>query len=60
MARYALADDLANGDLEGGEQGRGAVAFIVMRHGATAALLQRPLAAAILRMLQWVPSGGFS
>ena len=38
---HALADDLAGGDVEGGEQRRGAVALVVVRHGAGAALLQR-------------------
>jgi len=41
MARHALADDAAGGDLEGGEQGRGSMALVVMRHGAAAALFQR-------------------
>jgi hypothetical protein len=41
MSRHALADHPAGGDVEGGEQGGGAVALIVVRHGPTAAFLER-------------------
>ena len=38
---HAVADDLAGGDVERGEQCRRAVALVVMRHGAGSALLDR-------------------
>jgi hypothetical protein len=41
MARHALTDYPAGGDVEGGEQGRSAMALIVMHHGVAASLLQR-------------------
>src|SRR3954468_6067304 len=39
VALHAAADDSAVEDVEGGEQRRRAVALVVMRHGASAALL---------------------
>src|SRR5262245_66565972 len=41
MARHASADDLAVQHVQRREQGRGAIALIVVRHGAGAALLHR-------------------
>jgi hypothetical protein len=41
MALHAPADDLAFEHVEGGEEGRGAVADIVVGHGAAAPLLDR-------------------
>ena len=41
MARHALTDHGAGGHVEGGEQGGGAMALVIVRHGATAALLER-------------------
>jgi hypothetical protein len=41
MALHAAADDLAFEHVEGGEEGRGAVADIVVGHGAAAPLLDR-------------------
>jgi hypothetical protein len=41
MAFHALADDLAFEDVESGEQGRGAVPFVVVGHCAGAPLLHR-------------------
>ena len=41
MALHVAADDGAVEDVEGGEQGRGAMAFVVVGHGAEAPLLQR-------------------
>ena len=40
MAPHALADDLAFEHVEGGEQGRGAMPFVVMRSGLAASRLQ--------------------
>ena len=39
MPRQALADHLAGLHIQGGEQGRGAMALVVVRHGSGAALL---------------------
>ena len=39
MALHVAADDVAFEDIEGGEQGCGAVAFVVVGHGAGASLL---------------------
>jgi len=41
MPVHAFADDLAAGHVERGEQGRGPVPFVVVRHGPGAAFLQR-------------------
>lgn len=41
MPRQALADHLAGLDLQGGEQGRCAIALVVVRHGSGASLLHR-------------------
>ncbi len=41
VARHAAADDLAFEHAEGGEQGRGAVALVVVGHGRAPARLQR-------------------
>ena len=41
MALHAAADDRAFEHVEGGEEGGGAVADIVMGHGAAASLLHR-------------------
>ena len=41
MSPHALADDLAGGDVERGEQRRRAVALVVVRHRSGAALLHR-------------------
>ena len=41
MPRHAIADDVAIEQAQRREQGRGAIAFVVGRHGPTAALLQR-------------------
>src|SRR5512134_2832104 len=41
MPRQAIPDDGAIEQAQRREQGRGAVPFIVVRHGPTAALLQR-------------------
>ena len=41
VALHAAADDLALEHVERGEQGRRAVALVVVGHGAAAALLQR-------------------
>jgi len=41
VALHVLADDRAVEHVERGEQRRGAVAFVIMRHGAGAALLHR-------------------
>ena len=41
VTAHALADDLAVEDVEGGEQGRGAVAFVIMGHRAATAALHR-------------------
>ena len=41
MLLHAAPDDLAFEDVEGGEQGSGAVALIVVGHGGGAPLLQR-------------------
>lgn len=41
MALHATADDLAIQHVEGGEQGRRAVALVVVRHGADPAFFQR-------------------
>ena len=41
MALHAAADDLAVEHVEGGEQRGGAVALVVMGHGAGASLLHR-------------------
>ena len=38
---HACMDDMACGDVEGREKGGGAVALVVVRHGAGSALLQR-------------------
>src|SRR5688572_29770940 len=38
---HAVANDAAIGDVEGSKQRSGAIAFVVVRHGRTAALLQR-------------------
>ncbi len=47
----AQAVDLAGGGVEGGEQGGGAVALVVVGHGLAAALLERqPGLGAILRL----------
>ncbi len=41
VAGHAAADDLAFEHAEGGEQGRGAVAFVIVGHGCAAARLHR-------------------
>jgi hypothetical protein len=41
MALHAAADDLAFKDIEGSEQGGGAMALIVVGHGGAAPLLHR-------------------
>ena len=41
MSRHALADHLAGGNLERGEQRGGAMPFVIMGHGSAAALLHR-------------------
>src|SRR5579875_3082572 len=41
MALLAQAVDFSAGRIEGGEQGGGAVALVIVRHGLAAALLQR-------------------
>ena len=40
VALQAAADHLAGGNVKGGKQRRGAVALVVVRHGAGAPLLQ--------------------
>jgi len=40
VALHVAADDRAVENVEGGEQGRGAVALVVVRHGAGAPLLR--------------------
>ena len=41
VALHAAADDLAFEDIEGGEQGGGAMAFVVMGHGGAAPFFHR-------------------
>ena len=51
VAAHALADDLAVQDVEGGEQGCGAVALVIMGHrAATAALHWQPRLGAVERL----------
>ena len=51
VAAHALADDLAVEDVEGGEQGRGAMALIIVGHrAATAALHWQPRLGAVERL----------
>src|SRR6516162_48336 len=51
VAAHALADDLAVEDVEGGEQGCGAVALVIMGHrAATAALHRQPGLGAVERL----------
>ncbi len=41
MAWHALTDDPAGGDIKRREQGGGAMALVIVRHGAAATLLER-------------------
>ena len=51
VAAHALADDLAVEDVEGSEQGGGAVALVIMGHRtATAALHRQPRLGAVERL----------
>ena len=51
MALHALADDLALKDIERCEQGRDAVALVIMSHGASAPLLHRQPGLATVKRL---------
>ena len=51
VAAHALADDLAVEEVEGGDQGRGAVTCVIMgQRAATAALHRQPRLGAVERL----------
>src|SRR5215211_2885063 len=54
MAGQAFADDLAGCHVEGGEQGGGAVALVVMGHGAGAAFLEGQAGLGAVERLVWL------
>ena len=52
VALHAAPDDIAFEHVQGGEQGRGAVPFAIVGHGAAAPLLQRQ--AGLSTMSAWI------
>src|SRR3954468_19706501 len=50
----AMSDDGARLHVEGGEQRRGTVPLVVVRHGASSALLQRQTRLGAVERLDWL------